>query len=123
VKFLIDMPVTPDAVPHLQRLGHDAVHVSAIGLATVPDITILAAARETGSVVVTADLDYPRLLALLHATSPGVILFRGGSYSDAEMLSSLDRVLEQVSESDLARSIVVIDRHRLRRRLLPITHE
>jgi predicted nuclease of predicted toxin-antitoxin system len=120
VKFLIDMPVTPDAVPHLQRLGHEAVHVSTIGLAMVGDTTILAAASETGAVVVTADLDYPRLLALLHATSPGVILIRGGSYSDAEMLSLLDRVLDQISEPDLTRSILVVDRHRIRRRQLPI---
>jgi hypothetical protein len=39
------------------------------------------------------------------------------------MLSLLDRVLEQVGDSDLARSILVVDRHRLRRRLLPIAQD
>jgi hypothetical protein len=29
------MPVTPQAVEHLGRLGHDATHVAVIGLATV----------------------------------------------------------------------------------------
>ncbi len=80
---------------------------------------MLEKARADGRVVVTADLDYPRLLALLRSDSPGVILFRGGSYSDEEMLGLLDRVLAQ--GQDLEHSITVIDRHRVRRRNLPIT--
>lgn len=68
----------------------------------------------------TADLDYPRLLALQKAGSPGVILFRGGSYSDHEMLALLDRVLAQTGALELARSITVVDHNRIRRRALPI---
>ncbi len=113
------MPVTPRAVSHLQTAGHDAVHVSAVGLGTAPDTQVLDAGRAERRIVVTADLDYPRLLALLRADTPGVILFRGGSYSDQEMLSLLDRVLAQ--GQDLERSITVVDRHRIRRRSLPIT--
>jgi len=71
-------------------------------------------------VIITADLDYPRLIALHQADRPGVILFRGGAYSDAEMLALLDRVLAQVSALDLGHSIVVVDRTRIRRRALPI---
>ena len=113
------MPVTPDAVGHLGRAGHEAVHATSVGLARVPDSQILDAAREQERVVVTADLDYPRLLALERAHGLGVILFRGGSYSDREMLD-LDRVLATVPESELQRSITVVDRRRSRRRLLPI---
>lgn len=58
------MPVTPEAVEHLRRGGHEAAHAAAVGLATVSDVEILNAARREGSIVVTADLDYPRLLAL-----------------------------------------------------------
>jgi predicted nuclease of predicted toxin-antitoxin system len=119
LKFLIDMPVTPQAVSHLQAAGHDAAHASAVGLATADDTQVLEVARAEGRIVVTADLDYPRLLALLKADTPGVILFRGGSYSDDEMLGLLDRVLAQ--GQDLERSITVVDRHRIRRRILPIT--
>jgi predicted nuclease of predicted toxin-antitoxin system len=87
------MPVTPQAVPHLEAGGHDAVHASKIGLETQADSEILERARAEERIVITADLDYPRLLALLNAERPGLILFRGGSYSDAEMLALLDRVL------------------------------
>ncbi len=64
--------------------------------------------------------DYPRLLALLKTDRPGVILFRGGAYSDDEMLTLLDRVLAQTDALDLERSITVVDRHRVRRRSLPL---
>jgi predicted nuclease of predicted toxin-antitoxin system len=115
------MPVTPDAVGHLGRAEHDAVHAASIGLASALDQQILDAARQQGRVVVTADLDYPRLLALERAHGPGLILFRGGSYSDREMLTLLDRVLATVPETELQQSITVVDRHRIRRRRLPIS--
>jgi len=69
---------------------------------------------------VTADLDFPRLVALQKADGPGIILFRGGSYSDRQMLGLLDRVLAQGKERDIERSITVVARDRIRRRPLPI---
>jgi predicted nuclease of predicted toxin-antitoxin system len=41
-------------------------------------------AAATGRVIITADLDFPRLLAVLGSTSPGLILLRGGNYTEAE---------------------------------------
>jgi predicted nuclease of predicted toxin-antitoxin system len=120
VKFLIDMPVTPRAVEHLVAAGHDAVHAATLGLSGASDAEILRMARREERIVVTADLDYPRLLALEHAEGPGIILFRGGSYSDTEMLGLLDRLLAPgPTASALSRSITVIDRRRIRRRSLP----
>ena len=121
MRFLVDIPVTPQAVAHLEAKGHDAVHASAVGLGARPDIEILEHARAEERIVVTADLDYPRLLALLKLDRPGVILFRGGSYSDAEMLALLDRVLAQADTLKLESSITVVDHHRIRRRSLPLT--
>jgi predicted nuclease of predicted toxin-antitoxin system len=120
LKFLVDMPVTPLAVTHLRAIGHDAVHAHEIGLARAADTQVLDAARRNGRVIITADLDYPRLLALHQASRPGIILFRGGAYSDADMLGLLDRVLTHMPALDLKESIVVVDRRRIRRRALPI---
>jgi len=121
LKFLVDMPVTPQAVEHLEAKGHGAIHASTIGLEAAPDSELLNWARAEGRIVITADLDYPRLLALLGADRPGLILFRGGSYSDVEMLALLDRVLAQSDTLDLERSITVVDQHRIRRRSLHLT--
>jgi predicted nuclease of predicted toxin-antitoxin system len=120
LKFLVDMPVTPQAVPHLESKGHEAAHAVSIGLPTEPDSVLLEHARHHAQVVVTADLDFPRLLAIHKAETPGVILFRGGSYSDVEMLALLDRILERVSEHDLQHSITVVDRSRIRVHRLPV---
>lgn len=120
MKFLVDMPVTPRAAQHLQAAGHEAVHAATIQLSKASDTAIMETARRDGRIVVTADLDYPRLLALHKADRPGVILFRGGSYSDDEMLALLDRVLKQCAPADLEASITVVDHDRVRRRRLPI---
>lgn len=114
------MPVTPKAATHLRAAGHDAVHASHIGLAFATDTAIVELARAERRIVITADLDYPRLIALERADSPAVILFRGGSYTDEEMLALLDRVLLRAAELDIEHSISVVDRRRIRRRrLLP----
>ena len=120
MKFLIDMPVTPDAGPHLRAAGHDAIHAVDLGLARSSDDELLTVARRGERVIITADLDYPRLIALQQADRPGIILFRGGAYSDREMLALLDRVLARASTLGLEHSIVVVDRKRIRRRALPI---
>jgi len=112
------MPVTPDAVSHLQAVGHDAIHASSVGLAQATDSEIIEIARRDGRVVVTADLDYPRLVLLSDVAGPGIVLFRGGSYSDSEMLALLDRVLAEAGRLDLEHSVTVIDRHRIRHRRL-----
>jgi predicted nuclease of predicted toxin-antitoxin system len=104
LRFLVDMPVTPEAVARLRAAGHDAIHASAIGLARAADHEILEMARRERRVIVTADIDYPRLVILNDASGPGVILFRGGSYSDQEMLALLDRVLGYAARLDLDHS-------------------
>lgn len=59
---------------------------------------------------ITADLDFPRLLATLGVEGPGLILLRGGNYSEIESLDldCVRRVLMAVAQDELARSIVVV---------------
>jgi predicted nuclease of predicted toxin-antitoxin system len=84
------------------------------------DSEILHFAAANGRVIVTADLDFPRLLAALGSTRPGLILLRGGNYSDAESLECVRRVLMSIAEDELLGCIVVVDRERIRRRRLPV---
>jgi hypothetical protein len=50
-----------------------------------------------------------------------VILFRHGNWSEADVVARLSQVLAGLSEQDIAQSILVVDRDRVRRRRLPIT--
>ncbi len=96
MKFLIDTPLSPELAVWLVSQGHDAVHVLVVGLDRSSDAAILERARNEERVVVTADLDYPRLLALAQTEGPGLILFRGGNYSEQEAVERLRRALETI---------------------------
>jgi len=114
------MPVSPRLAAWLAERGHDAVHVSAVGLERASDRAVLAHAADEHRVLITADTDFPQLLALSGDAVPGVVLFRGGGYAVREMEGLLARVLASVGEDALARSVCVVDRHGIRCRRLPI---
>ena len=120
MKVLLDMPVSRSLLSVLQLHGHEGVHAHESGLDRAADRELLAVARRENRVVITADLDFPRLLALTSADGPGLILFRGGSYSDADMRDLLDRVLAEVAPEILETSVCVVDRRRIRYTRLPL---
>lgn len=120
MKFLIDMPLSPDLVQWLQHRGHDAVHAAALGLDRAPDTEIIARALLESRTIVTADLDYPRLLAITQASAPSLILFRDGEWSEADVRERFGAVLAALNEDDIRDSIVVVERDRIRRRRLPL---
>jgi len=118
MRFLVDMPLSPTLAAWLRQQGHDAVHAAEIGLHRASDGVILECARGEGRVVLTADLDYPRLLLLTQAQQPGLILFRGGDYNEGECVERLGQVFEKVSPQTLQNSIVVVEKSRIRLRPL-----
>lgn len=120
MKFLVDMPLSPTLAAWLRSQNHDAVHAADIGLHRATDIVIMERARNEARVVVTADLDYPHLLALSQAPEPGVILFRDGAWSEDGVIARMNEILAVLPATDLAQSIVVVERDRIRRRRLPL---
>lgn len=120
MNFLIDMPVSPTLLEVVQAHGHQGVHAAQIGKHRATDVELLAIAQREERVIITADLDFPRLLALSSGHGPGIVLFRGGNYSDEEMRTLFDRVLREVPEEKLRRSICVVDKKRIRITPLPL---
>jgi predicted nuclease of predicted toxin-antitoxin system len=120
MKFLLDMPVSPSLLRVLRIYGHEGVHAGQIGKSRAADEELLELARQEDRTIITADLDFPRLLALSFAAGPGIILFRGGNYSDEEMRDLLERVFKEVPPGNLKNSICVVDRQRIRLTNLPI---
>lgn len=114
------MPLSPSLTKSLAEKGQDAVHVHQVALDRSSDEAIMEYARAEQRVVITADLDYPRILALTQAGGPGLILFRGGNYNERETSDRLARALEAVPMDELPTSIVVIEKGRIRRRRLPL---
>ncbi len=120
MRFLVDMPLSPQLAVWLREHGHDADHASIVGLHNAKDWRIIEVARQQNRTIITADLDYPQLLAISRAKDPGVILFRGGNYNEQEMLQLLKRVLDQYPEDKLTHAVTVVDKVRIRRCPLPI---
>lgn len=120
MKFLLDMPVSPTLLDVLQQYGHEGVHAYQIGKSRASDQELLHIARREHRIIITADLDFPRLLALSSAKGPALILFRGGNYSDDEMRKLLERVFKNVDSEVLKCSICVVDKKRIRITQLPI---
>ena len=121
MKFLLDMPVSAILLDVLENYEHEGVHAHQIGKSRATDRELLDIARQEDRIIITADLDFPRLLALNSATGPGLILFRGGNYSDVEMYDLLERVLKEVTSEMLEISICVVDKKRIRITQLPLT--
>jgi predicted nuclease of predicted toxin-antitoxin system len=120
MRFLVDMALSPDLANWLRSIGHDALHVTELNLSRATDAQIMERAVLEARVVITADLDFPRLLASLQTQEPGLILLRGGNYNEYEAIECVRRVLAVVRHEELATSIVVVDNTRVRRRRLPI---
>ena len=80
MRFLVDMPLSPGLASWLVQQGHDAIHAAEAELHRAADDEIMERARSESRIVVTADLDYPRLLAMEQAASPGLIEVSNLSY-------------------------------------------
>ena len=76
MRLLVDECLAARVAELLVNHGHDAIHVADLGLLGQPDTAIMAAARTTGRVVVSADTDFGELLHITRAASPSVILLR-----------------------------------------------
>jgi predicted nuclease of predicted toxin-antitoxin system len=120
VKFLVDMPLSPELAVWLREQGYDARHAAEIGLDRAADADIMALAHEEDRTIVTADLDYPRLLALGRRSAPSLILFRDGIWRELEVIKRISDLLRMLTPAEIETSIVVVERVRIRRRRLPI---
>ena len=90
------------------------------GLSRSRDEEIFALAVAENRMIVTADLDFSRILALSGRDGPGLILFRVGNITDQQMRSLLEAVLQRVAADRLRRSVVVVDGRRMRIAPLPL---
>ena len=117
------MPVSASLLDVLGAYGHEGIHAHQIGKDRAADDELLERARHENRVIITADLDFARLIALSLAKGPGLILFRGGNYSEREMGELLVRVLQEVPADALSQSISVVDKKQVRVTTLPLDRQ
>jgi len=121
VRLLLDANLSPEVGRLLKEAGHDAIHVSEVGLLSAPDPEIMEAAAREGRILLTADADFGALLALGSLAAPSVVLLRSADHlrpaEQAELLAAnIPRISEDLEEG----AIASLTRDRLRVRALPI---
>jgi predicted nuclease of predicted toxin-antitoxin system len=119
VKLLLDHGLPRTAAEALGRVGFDAVHTGAIGLAKASDGDILERARREGEIVVTLDADFHALLALSNAAAPAVSI-RIEGLQGPEIAALVSRVVAVCEADLLAGAMVTVDSHRIWVRRLPL---
>jgi predicted nuclease of predicted toxin-antitoxin system len=88
VKFLVDANLPPALARWLESEGHEAQHVSDLGMERSPDREIWARARELEACVVTKDEDFILLQALDRA-GPAIVWIRIGNAVRSVLLRRL----------------------------------
>lgn len=121
MKLLLDANLSPEIARLLKEAGHDAIHVSEIGLLSAPDPAIMEAAAQERRVLLTADADFGALLALGSRATPSVVLLRSADHlRPSEQAELLAANLPLIAE-DLEKGVIAsLTRDRLRVRELPI---
>ena len=76
MRFLVDMNVSPKIAAVLRQEGHDAIHLSELGLGDADDVDVFARAAAESRIVVTFDLDFGEIVAASATGHTSVLLFR-----------------------------------------------
>ena len=121
MKFIVDNPLSPRLASILNQNDHDAVHVRDYALADASDQEILSRAVKESRVIITADGDFGRMLALLQLRFPSVVFVReSGPHRADQLADALLRHFSQLEQPLLDGSLVVVREDRFRVRRLPI---
>src|SRR5262245_8707040 len=125
MRLLLDANLSPRLLALVRAAGFDVPHVAELGLLTASDRTILdlaELAEAEGFIVVTADTDFPTMVALSGAPMPSVVLLRGVAELTPELHGQLLVANLPTVTEDLERgAIVSLSPDRIRVRDLPVT--
>lgn len=79
-----------------------------IGMHEASDASLLTLAEKQYRTIVTADLDFTRLLARAADIEVSLILFRGGLYTSSECLNRMERALAAVAGREGEQFVAVV---------------
>ena len=120
MRFLADMGVDIRVVAWLRAQGHDAVHLRDEGLHRAPDAQIFAKALAEDRIVLTFDLDFGDLAALVRDQPARVILFRLHNARTPHVVERLATVLATSAAALEQGAVVTVEETRHRVRRMPI---
>jgi predicted nuclease of predicted toxin-antitoxin system len=120
IRFLADMNISPKTVQSLRQQGWDITRVSQLLPVHTSDREILDYARQEEQVVVTQDLDFSNLLALVGYRRPSLITLRLATADPESITQRLLEVLPHIEQALTEGSAVTIGEVIVRVHMLPI---
>ena len=120
LKLLIDMNLSPRWIEALADAGIEARHWSKVGEGAASDREVFQWARRHGSVLLTHDLEFSRILALTGGLSPSVVLLRTHRLLPSDSATTLVKVLRRHAAEIETGAVVVVSPDHYRVRLLPL---
>ena len=120
MKLLIDMNLSPEWIPVLEKAGFEAVHWSSVGELNATDETILSWAKLHDHVLFTHDLDFGAILAATKTKSPSVLQVRTQDINPHHIGDLVISVLNQFQDHLLRGALISVDEEKSRARILPI---
>lgn len=121
LKVLVDMNLSPEWARLLTDSGWPSVHWSNVGDPRASDTSIMAWAKENRHIVFTHDLDFGAALAMTNASGPSVLQVRTRSALPEHLQSVVVAALNQYAATLEFGALIVIEDHRNRVRVLPLT--
>ncbi len=120
MRLLVDESLSTTVAALLRDGGHDAVHLTDLGLLGAPDPVVMAAAGDARRVLVSADTDFGELLAVGRHPGPSVVLLRRAPKRPELQARLLLTALGQVEAELTAGAVAVISPGWVRVRRLPV---
>jgi predicted nuclease of predicted toxin-antitoxin system len=98
LRLLVDAQLPPALARRLSDKGHQAEHLTEIGLGGATDEEIWRHARETGAAIVTKDEDFA-MLVRRDPSGPPVVWVRLGNVTNRALWQALEPLLPEVVEA------------------------
>ena len=121
MRWLLDQGLPRSAAGKLCLVGHDALHVGDIGLASAADSSILQRAAAEDRVIATLDADFHALLANSLTSGPSVVRIRDEGMKADQVTTLLLQLAGQFADQLLAGCAMSVRCGRVRYRLFPLS--
>lgn len=121
MKYLVDKALSPKTVKFLVDNEFDAQRVDEVISGTkVEDIRIFKYAINNNMVIITADLDFGKILAFTRLNKPSTIILRLNDPRISNVNQKLIKNLPNIQNELQNGSLIIIEEYRIRVKSLPI---
>ena len=118
--FLVNLCIPPKLILKLQEFGYNGIRVDKLGMSKSSDYEIFEYAKQHDMVIITADMDFTRILAYTKSGKPSTIVFHLKNPSYEKMVKYLKEALIKFEENLQKGAIILIKEGKIRIRNLPV---